>query len=90
MTAREICGRLDIKPRDLTARIMLERRAGFPICASTTTPTGYFKPATLEELRGFCCSLRHRAGEIFATRRALLAKLKEYEALGGVVDESHK
>lgn len=54
-----------------TARLMIERerRDGTPICADNLT--GYYLPATPEERTACVCSMRHRAGEIMRTARAI-------------------
>ena len=69
-TGKEICDLLNINPRDLTAAIERERRAGHPICASTGSTPGYFLAANQDEMQRYCDSLLHRAGEIHKTRRA--------------------
>ncbi|WP_242972709.1 hypothetical protein [Pseudoflavonifractor sp. An184] len=40
-----------------------------PICADNLT--GYYLPATQEERTACVCSMRHRAGEIMRTARAI-------------------
>ena len=54
-----------------TVRLMIERerRAGMPICADNTT--GYYLPSTTDEKAACVQSLRHRAGEIMKTARAI-------------------
>lgn len=54
-----------------TVRLMIEqeRRAGTPIC--TNNLTGYYLPATEEERTACVRSMRHRAGEIMKTARAI-------------------
>ena len=54
-----------------TIRLMIqqERLAGTPICADNLT--GYFLPATENEKTACVRSLRHRAGEIMKTARAI-------------------
>ena len=54
-----------------TVRLMIEqeRRGGTPIC--TNNLTGYYLPATEEEKTTCVRSLRHRAGEIMKTARAI-------------------
>lgn len=71
-TGREICKLLNITNRELTQKIERERRAGSPICASVSTPYGYYLAASQEEMLSYCRSLHHRAGEIHKTRRLLL------------------
>ena len=54
-----------------TVRLMIERerRSGTPICADNLS--GYYLPAT-EAVRAACVrSMRHRAGEIMRTARAI-------------------
>ena len=54
-----------------TVRLMIqqERLSGMPICADNLT--GYYLPATQEERTACVCSMRHRAGEIMRTARAI-------------------
>lgn len=54
-----------------TVRLMIERerRAGTPICADNAT--GYFLPSTAAEKAACVRSMRHRAGEILRTARAI-------------------
>lgn len=54
-----------------TVRLMIEqeRRGGTPIC--TDNLTGYYLPATEEERTACVRSMRHRAGEIMKTARAI-------------------
>lgn len=54
-----------------TVRLMIEqeRRVGTPIC--TNNLTGYYLPATEEERTACVRSMRHRAGEIMKTARAI-------------------
>ena len=75
-SSRELCGLLGINHRVLTQAIEAERRAGQPICASCdSTNPGYFLAATRAEMEKYCSRLRHRAGEIFKTRKACLDTL---------------
>ena len=74
---REICELLKINIRELTAAIERERRAGIPICASTGKPYGYFLANSKAEMDSYCNSLRHRAGELFKTRRACMDTIKD-------------
>lgn len=83
ITGKEICKLLDISARDLTAAIEQERREGKPICASTDRKNpGYYLAATREEMRRYCKSLFHRAGEIHKTRKACLKAMQELPATG--------
>ena len=54
-----------------TIRLMIEkeRRSGIPICADNTT--GYYLPSTADEKAACVRSMRHRAGEILKTARAI-------------------
>ena len=54
-----------------TVRLMIEqeRRGGTPIC--TNNLTGYYLQATEEERTACVRSMRHRAGEIMKTARAI-------------------
>ena len=54
-----------------TVRLMIqqERLSGMPIC--TDNLTGYYLPATEEEKSACVRSMRHRAGEIMRTARAI-------------------
>ena len=54
-----------------TIRLMIqrERLEGIPICADNLT--GYYLPATDEEKTACVRSMRHRAGEIMRTARAI-------------------
>lgn len=54
-----------------TVRLMIqqERLSGIPICADNQT--GYYLPATEEERTTCVHSMRHRAGEIMKTARAI-------------------
>ena len=88
-TGRELCDLLRITPRDLTAAIERERRAGQPICASTGSPAGYFLAANRQEMERYCCSLRRRAGEIHKTRRACLRSLETLPN-GGATNGEHE
>lgn len=66
-----LCG-CDI--RTVTEQIERERRQGKPICAeSRGENSGYFLAADKEELQKYCEKLRHRAIELFKTRKALIA-----------------
>ena len=54
-----------------TVRLMIQqaRLSGMPICADNLT--GYYLPATEEEKSACVRSMRHRAGEIMRTARAI-------------------
>ena len=63
--------------REITAQIERERRAGYPICASTGDPPGYYLAETPEELAEYCEALRRRAIEVLKTRKALIKVLEQ-------------
>ena len=72
ITADRICDILGISKKDLAKAINKERQAGHPICANTSKHPGYYLAANKTEMFIFCNSLKHRAGEIFKTRKACL------------------
>ena len=76
-TGRDICKQLNINIRDLTATIEQERRAGYPICASTGANPGYFLAANKGEMLEYCAALNHRAEEIHRTRRACIDTIEQ-------------
>lgn len=76
-TRKDLCQILHMNPRVLTVMIELERRNGIPICASTGTNPGYYLAANKAEMQRFCDSLRHRAGEIYKTRKACLRTIEQ-------------
>ena len=77
ITARELCDLLGLRPRDVSAAVERERRAGKPICASSSTANpGYYLAANQDEMRQYCVGLNRRAGEIQKTRRACLKTLE--------------
>ena len=69
-TGRELCGLLDLSPRELTAAIERERREGHPICAATDNPYGYYLAANMGEMESYCKSLSHRIAELCKTKAA--------------------
>jgi hypothetical protein len=76
--SRDICSWLGIELRDLTVAIMNERRAGVPICSTTSGDTrGYFLAANKEEMLRFCGSLNRRAREIDKTREACMKTIDD-------------
>ena len=83
-TGREICQQLHIDMRGLTATIEQERRAGYPICASTGTIPGYFLAADKEEMQRYCAALAHREEEIAKTRRACISTIEQLP--GGAIN----
>lgn len=60
---------MDTDERTVRLMIERERRSGTPICADCST--GYYLPATEEEKTACVRSMRHRAGEIMKTARAI-------------------
>lgn len=76
-TGKELAQVLNCTTRDIARAVERERRSGAPICASCDKPKGYYLAETEEDLEAYCAMLRHRAGEIFKTRRAMLDILKK-------------
>lgn len=75
-SATELCALLGMERRELSAAVERERRAHIPICATTRGKRrGYYLAADKEEMRRYCSSLLHRAGEIHKTRRACMAAM---------------
>ena len=60
---------LELDGRTVRLMIERERRAGIPICADNAT--GYYLPSTADEKAACVRSMRHRAGEIMKTARAI-------------------
>ena len=72
-SARDLCAILEIDARVLSQAVERERRAGSPICATSSRQNpGYYLAADKKEMAEYCNRLRHRAGEIFATRKACM------------------
>ena len=69
LTSRELERLTNLDGRSVRLLIERERRAGTPILADSAN--GYFLPASDYERAECVRSLRHRAGEIMATARAL-------------------
>jgi len=76
ITGKYLCELLEIPARELTAAIERERRDGHPICANSGKNPGYFLAATADEMKRYCNSLLHRAGEIHKTRRACMQAIE--------------
>ena len=77
-TGRELATLLNCDIRDITAAIERERRAGYPICASSGGDNpGYYLAADKEELQRYCNMMHRRAAELYKTRQALLKVLKQ-------------
>lgn len=80
-TGKELAKALNCDIRTVTEQIERERRQGQPICAAPTGENaGYYLAETPEELENYCNRLYHRGGELFKTRRALLAVLEQLRA----------
>ena len=60
---------LEVDERTVRLMIQHERLTGTPICADNLT--GYYLPANEEEKSACVRSMRHRAGEIMRTARAI-------------------
>ena len=60
---------MEVDGRTVRLMIQHERLTGTPICSDNLT--GYYLPATEEEKSACVRSMRHRAGEIMRTARAI-------------------
>ena len=69
ITRRDLERLTGLDGRSVRLLLERERRAGTPILADSVN--GYFLPASEEERAACVRSLRHRAGEIMATARAI-------------------
>lgn len=77
-TGKELAAVCSCDIRDITEQIEKERRAGIPICATSSRDNaGYYLAETPEELQSYCNRLHHRAAELYKTRQALLAVLRQ-------------
>ena len=76
ITRRDLERLTKLAPREVSLAVERERRAGVPILADGR---GYFLPASEEERAECVRSLRHRAGEILTTARAVERGKIEYE-----------
>lgn len=85
-SSKRLCSILKIGPRELTAAVARERRAGAPICSNTHPPGGYYLAADKKEMQDFCSRLFHRAGEIHATRRACMKTVERLPDRGEAND----
>lgn len=75
ITRRDLERLTGLAPREVSLAVERERRSGVPILADGS---GYYLPSSHDERAECVRSLRHRAGEIMATARALeLAELDE-------------
>lgn len=79
-TGKELAAVIGCDIRDITAAVERERRQGQPICAASGENPGYYLAADAAELEKYCNRLHHRAAELYKTRQALLAVLKQYAA----------
>ena len=74
--AKDLAEQLGCSTREITKAVQTERRQGYPICVSHDGKSGgYYLASTTQELESTCNRLRHRAGEIYATRKHLLETL---------------
>lgn len=86
-TGKELAAACSCSIRDITIAIEKERRQGKPICATTQGPNpGYYLAATAEDLRLYCEAIKRRAIELFKTRQALIAVLKQLPGADGGAD----
>jgi len=76
ITADKIAKIIGCPAKEISEKVKHERRAGHAICSCQN---GYYLAANDDEIRDICGRLRHRAGEIFATRKALLKHLPTAE-----------
>ena len=68
ITCRQLCDLTGLEPRQVTLRIMRERREGAPILSDTS---GFWLAENAEEVARCVKRLHSRAGEIHRTARAL-------------------
>lgn len=69
---------LGVHKRDVSRMVERERRAGYPICATSNgRDPGYFLPVDREDMRHYINRLRHREAEIAETRAACEKTLKQ-------------
>ena len=81
ITGRELARLLHCAARDISESVEQERRHGSPILASCRSDRpGYYLAENPEEIEQYCGRLHKRAGEIFKTRRALLATAEKMRA----------
>lgn len=79
-SATDLCKVLGVHRRELVAAVQRERKAGKPICASTSGSMGYFIAADQDEMTRYCESLLHRENEITAVRKACLTAAQQLSA----------
>lgn len=76
LTGKQLGKLLHMTQREVSQAVERERRQGKPICATCNAiKPGYYIPETQEEMQQYCDRLRHRGGEIFATRAACLRSM---------------
>ena len=74
ITARELAAVLGVNPREVTARIEVERSAGAPILADCGSITGgYFLPESKADVDDYLTIVDHRIAEVQAHRDAVAA-----------------
>ena len=71
---RDLCRLTDRSEREVRLQIHAERRRGIPILSDNVH--GYFLPVAEGELTACVRSMRHRAGEIMRTARAIERRAK--------------
>lgn len=77
-TGRELAAFYGCDLRAVTKEIERERRAGYPICATSTGGNlGYYLAADAQELANYCKRLNSRETELNKTRRALVGILSQ-------------
>lgn len=85
----ELVGGKDL--RTISKAVEAARRAGIPICATTSSDgPGYYIASNTEELSGYLRSLDHRLREVRTTRTHLEAVLRSMAGqcvIGGWADE---
>jgi len=90
ISGRKLCEMLGLTMRELTLRVEKERRAGAPICASTSGAPGYYMAANEAEIQDYCRRLEHRMEELKKTRAACLLAVEWFKSSpeqreGGVI-----
>lgn len=75
VTAEELSILTGLNRRQVTRCIEILRQMGEPICASCSTPMGYYMAENAGELAQYVKALHSRALNILKTHRALKSKL---------------
>lgn len=65
--------------RDVTQEVNRLRRRGYIICSSCTPPCGYYLPASMDEISGFCRQMDSRITEIEKAKDAAKRLLEDGE-----------